>query len=252
MLWRHAIIGLMALAAFPAAAEQPHVTVLFHVRPPYSQQEPDGRVTGILVDPVAAALAKAGIIAGWVEMPPARQTEEIKRGRGKWPVCGLGWFKRPERERFALFSDPIYRDQPTIVVARKDDPRFEDGMSLQDSFGDAARTLIVKTGYSYGEAIDTWIRTLQPRTETSSGTNTQLLGMIAQGRVDYVVMAPEEADDLLDSKSKLGASLQAVSLSDAPMGELRYLMCSRSTPPDLIARINDALAQTRPLTATKP
>ncbi len=252
MIWRHAVVGLMALAAFPAAADQFHVTILFHVRPPYSQQEPDGRVTGILVEPVAAALAKAGIGVDWAEMPPARQTEEIKRGKGAGPVCGLGWFKRPERERFALFSDPIYQDQPTVVVARKDDPRFADGMSLRGSFRDATRTVLVKTGYSYGAAIDTWIRTLQPRTETSSGTNTQLLGMIAQGRADYVVMAPEEADDLLDPQSKLGASLQAVSLRDAPEGELRHLMCSQSTPPALIARINDALVQASPVTATRP
>src|SRR5687768_13276837 len=131
MFWRHAVVGLMALAAFPAAADEPHVTILFHVRPPYSQQEADGRVTGILVEPVAAALAKAGIGVEWIEMPPARQTEIIKRGKGAGPVCGLGWFKRPERERFALFSDPIYQDQPSLLVARKDDAHFADGMSLQ-------------------------------------------------------------------------------------------------------------------------
>jgi polar amino acid transport system substrate-binding protein len=226
------------MAAMEAAADQ--VTILFHVRPPYAYYAPDRQVEGLLAAPVSAALAKAGVAADWMEMPPARQTEEIKRARQS--VCGLGWFKRPERETFASFTDPIYRDRPAIVVARHGDVRFVDGISLQDSFKDSARTLIVKTGYSYGAAIDDWIRTLQPRIEESSGANERLLGMIAQSRVDYIIMAPEEAEDLLVSRPELSDSLRAVSLSDAPAGEARYLMCSRATPAALITQINKALA----------
>lgn len=241
MLWRCAIVGLMGMVASHAAADQADVTILFHVRPPYAYFGSDRHVDGLLSAPVSAALAKAGIAAEWVEMPPARQTEEIKRA--KHSVCGLGWFKRPEREAFASFTDPIYRDRPTVVVARKDDTRFADGVSLQDSFRDPARTLIVKTGYSYGATIDDWIRSLQPRTEASSVANEMLLGMIEQSRVDYIIMAPEEAEDLLGSRPELGDSLRAVSLSDAPAGEARYLMCSLATPAALIARINEALAR---------
>ena len=239
MRWRWAIIGLMGTAAPHAVADEPDMTILFHVRPPYSYYGPDRQVTGLLPEPVSAAFARAGISADWVEMPPARQTEEIKRGREA--ICGLGWFKRPERETYASFTDPIYHDRPTVIVARKDDARFTDGLSLQDSFKDPARTLVVKTGYSYGAAIDAWIKALQPRAEISSVANALLLGMIAQNRVDYAVMAPEEAEDLLSSRPDLGAALRPVKLSDAPAGELRYLMCSRATPADLISRINHAL-----------
>ena len=239
MLWRCAIVGLMGVAALPAAADQSHVTILFHVRPPYAYYGPDQQVDGLLFAPVSAALTKAGLDADWVEMPPARQTEEIKRTRAA--TCGLGWFKRPEREAFASFTDPIYQDRPTVVVARRDDARFSDGISLQDSFKDPARTLVVKTGYSYGAAIDAWIKTLQPRTDVSSVNNEMMLGMIVQARGDYVMMAPEEAEDLLRSRPEFGAALRPVTLSDAPDGELRYLMCSQATPAALIARINDAL-----------
>lgn len=231
----------MGIAASQAAADQARVTVLFHVRPPYAYYGPDHQVDGLLAAPVSVALAKAGLNVDWVEMPPARQTEEIKRAKGA--TCGLGWFKRPEREAFASFTDPIYHDRPTVVVARKDDARFIDGMSLQDSFKDPARTLVVKTGYSYGAAIDAWIETLQPRAEVSSVTNEMLLGMIGQDRADYAMMAPEEAEDLLGSRPELGAALRPVRLSDAPDGELRYLMCSQATPAALITRINDALSR---------
>lgn len=241
MLWRCTIVGLMGVAASQAAADQSRVTILFHVRPPYAYYGPDHQVDGLLSAPVSAALAKAGLNADWVEMPPARQTEEIRRAEDA--TCGLGWFKRPERETFASFTDPIYQDRPTVIVARRYDARFADGMSLQDSFKDQARTLVVKTGYSYGAAIDAWIKALQPRAEVSSVPNELLLGMIVQARVDYAVMAPEEAEDLLASRPELGMSLQAVQLSDAPAGELRHLMCSQATPAEVIARINKALAR---------
>ena len=239
MLWRCTIVGLMGIAALPAAADQAHVTILFHVRPPYAYYGPDQHVDGLLSAPVSAALAKAGLDADWVEMPPVRQTEEIKRAKGA--TCGLGWFKRPEREAFASFTDPIYQDRPAVVVARRDDARFMDGISLQDSFKDPARTLVVKTGYSYGATIDAWIKALHPRAEVSSAANEMLLGMIVQARGDYAMMAPEEAEDLLASRPELAAALRPVTLSDAPEGELRYLMCSQATPAALIARINDAL-----------
>jgi uncharacterized protein (TIGR02285 family) len=198
-------------------------------------------VDGLLFAPVSAALARAGIDADWVEMPSARQTEEIKRSEDA--MCALGWFKRPERESYASFTDPIYQDRPAVVVARKDDARFADGMSLHDSFKDPARTLIVKTGYSYGAVIDEWLKALQPDAEVSSVGNELMLGMIAQNRADYAIMAPEEAEDLLGSRPELGTSLHPVQLNDAPAGELRYLMCSQATPADVIARINKALTR---------
>jgi polar amino acid transport system substrate-binding protein len=232
------VIGIAA-AALPAGADEPAVTILYHVRPPYAELDGQHQVTGLLVEPVRAALAKAGLEADWFEMPPARQTEEIKRSDVS--MCGLGWFKRPDREAFALFSAPIYHDQPTVAVARKSDGRFADGMSLQDTLHDDSRQIIVKTGYSYGAIIDEWMSALHPRAEVSSGDNESLLGMIALERADYAIMALEEADDLLAAVPELGTSLHAIRLSDAPHGELRYLMCSKATPPALIALINDGL-----------
>ncbi|MEZ5831891.1 MAG: transporter substrate-binding domain-containing protein [Dongiaceae bacterium] len=231
----------MGLAVSGAASEQSRVTILFHVRPPYAYYMTEQHVAGLLADRVSAVLAKANIAADWVEMPPARQTEEIKRATS--PICGLGWFKRPEREEFATFTNPIYHDRKNVIIARKDDDHFTDGMSLQDGFRDNSRIMIVKTGYSYGVAIDTWIAQLHPMTETSSGDNAMLLGMIAQARADYAIMAPEEAADLLGTNKELGAALHEVRLSDAPDGERRYLMCSKTTPPELIQEINKALAR---------
>ena len=149
--------------------------------------------------------------------------------------------KRPEREEFAVFSAPIYKDQPNVIVARKDDARFAAPASLQDILADPQLKLVVKTGYSYGATIDGWRQQYRPATEESSGSNEAILNMIANGRNDYVIMAPEEADYLLTRNAPLGFTLRTVTLSDAPEGEQRYLMCSKATPADALARLNAKL-----------
>jgi crotonobetainyl-CoA:carnitine CoA-transferase CaiB-like acyl-CoA transferase len=55
-------------------------------------------------------------------------------------------------------------------------------------------------------------------------------------------MAAEEAEYLLQRDLPLGAVLRVVELSDAPQGEQRYLMCSKSTPLDTLVKLNTALS----------
>lgn len=242
MRWQCLIAGMLCLAAAAtgATAEDPDLVIYFHVRPPYSELGAPAGVKGLLVAPVIRAMTKAELSAQWVEMPPARQTEEIKRATA--PICGLGWFKRPEREEFAVFVGPIYEDRPSMVVARKGDPRFAEPATLEHILADPSAKLIVKTGYSYGAVIDAWIQQWQPDFEESTGSNETILTMIANGRRDYAIMAAEEAGYLLKRDAPLGDALQAVALIDAPAGEQRYLMCSKSTPADTITRLNGELS----------
>ena len=245
MSWKRPIAGVLSLAAvataafLPAQAEHLPITIYFHVRPPYAEPGAPVGVKGLLVSPVIKAMNEARLEAQWIEMPPARQTEEIKRARE--PACGLGWFKRPDREEFAVFTAAIYKDRPTVIVARKSDARFVAPVSLQRSFSDPRLKLLVKTGYSYGEIVDDWLRHYHPAAEESAGTNETMLNMVANNRSDYMIMAAEEADYLLERDAPLGDALRAIILSDAPEGEQRYLMCSKATPADAIARLNAKL-----------
>lgn len=247
MRWSGLIAGVLGLlaaagAALPTArADHVPIIIYFHVRPPYAEPGAPVGVKGLLVAPVIKALNEAGLDATWVEMPPARQTEEIKRAAE--PACGLGWFKRPDREQFANFTAPIYKDRPTVIVARRDDTRFAAPASLQRIFSDPRLRLLTKTGYSYGKIVDEWLQLHRPSIEESSGTNETLLNMVANNRSDYMIMAAEEADYLLERDAPLGAALHAIALSDAPEGEQRYLMCSKSVPADAIARLNARLVE---------
>ncbi len=65
--------------------------------------------------------------------------------------------------------------------------------------------------------------------------------MVRRERVDYMIMAEEEAKDLLAQPDFADAGLAIYHLANPPAGEYRYLMCSKSVPDAVIARINQAI-----------
>jgi uncharacterized protein (TIGR02285 family) len=231
--------ALVFFALVCSAWAEDDLVIYFHQRAPYSSKQADGSVKGITADIVTRAMSVAGIPYRWEELPSARQMEVLKRDEG--PACGLGWFKRPEREQFAKFSTAIYRDLPTIVVARAKDKRFAGTPSLDTLFADQTLTLLTKTGYSYGAEIDRKIAAQKPKVRDDSSDNRIMLGMVSRERVDYMIMAEEEAKDLLAQNEFADAGLAIYHLANPPAGEYRYLMCSKSVPDAVIARINQAI-----------
>jgi uncharacterized protein (TIGR02285 family) len=232
-----AAIAFIATAGGAWAADD--LVIYYHERAPYSAKQADGSVKGIIADIVTQAMSVAGVPYRWEELPSARQMAVLKRDEGK--ACGLGWFKRPEREEFAKFSTAIYRDLPTIVVARAQDRRFAGTPSIDALFADKALTLLTKTGYSYGAELDAKIADQKPNARADASDNRIMLGMVSRERVDYMIMAEEEARDLLSQPDFADAGLAIFHLADPPAGEYRYLMCSKSVPDDLIARIDQAI-----------
>jgi uncharacterized protein (TIGR02285 family) len=227
------------ICATGGAWAEDDLVIYYHQRAPYSSKQADGSVKGITADIVTQAMSVAGIPYRWEELPSARQMDAIQRNAGV--ACGLGWFKRPEREAFAKFSVAIYRDLPTIVVARAKDGRFAGTPSIDALFADKTLTLLTKTGYSYGAEIDKKIAEQKPNARADASDNQIMLGMVSRERVDYMIMAEEEAKDLLAKSAFADSGLAIYHLADPPAGEYRYLMCAKSVPDDLIARINQAV-----------
>jgi polar amino acid transport system substrate-binding protein len=233
------LAALAMLALANQAWAEDALVIYYHQRPPYSARKADGSVKGITADIVTQALSVAGIPYRWEESPSARQMEVIKRDEA--PSCGLGWFKRPDREAFAKFTAAIYHDLPTIVVARAKDPRFFGMPSIEGLFSDKSLTLLTKTGYSYGAELDAKIADQKPKARADASDNGTMLGMVSRERVDYMIMAEEEAKDLLTQAEFADAGLKIYHLANPPTGEYRYLMCSKSVPDAVIARINQAI-----------
>jgi len=232
---------LAVLFAPLAASAEDRLELLYEDRPPYYITDKSGQISGLAIDPVAAALTKAGISPDWRVTSAKRQIAAIQANRE--PVCSPGWFKKPEREAFAKFSDPIYQDKPQIVVTRADNaPRINHG-TLEKLLQDPNLTLGVKLGYSYGDFIDGLIERLEPVTMRSSQDTSGLVRMLVGRRFDYMLAAPEEFSSMAARLGIAGDDIVSIALSDIPAGNQRYLMCSKKVSDEWMARLNTGLAK---------
>ena len=222
-----------------ALAEQ--LTVLYHDRAPYYQKKEGGRVSGIVATPISRALEVAKIEYRWLNRPGNVHLEIIKDGNTG--SCAAGWFKNVERQKYAGFSDPVYRDRPQVVVARTNDKAVVTHASLRSLLQDRKLKIGIKKGYSYGPYLDGLISDLSPLKLGSNRDNIGMVQMLLGHRFDYFLAAPEE---FLTLAEKLVSDMKKISMvrfQDIPPGNRRYLMCGNDVPQSLIDRFNAALGR---------
>lgn len=220
------------------------ISVHYHHRRPFYIRDKD-KVYGLVIDPIANVFKAAGIAYIWRETPAKRQLQIIAAGEDY--SCGAGWFKTPERETFARYTLPIYRDKPFVAVLRSDDEYIHSQeTTLDEVLKEWRLKLLVKEGYSYGPYIDQRLKVLAPRQISTTGENHDILKMIENYRADYSFMTEEEADDLLASQEINAERYKIVRFVDMPPGGERHLMCSKKVGDETIARLNAAIRRQYP------
>lgn len=225
-----------AVAAGPAAAVEP-ITLLFNYRPPYFMQAPGGALTGITAERTSLVFERAGIPFEWRQLPATRMLLEIRQDAER--LCTPGWFKRPERELFGLFTQPIYRDKPTAILTRRDNDRVWAHRTLVELMSDDALLMLGKMSYSYGPAIDRGIAAYRPEIRRVTAMNIPMAHMIRAGRADYMFVGEEEGRYLIQE-----AGLDDLALHhtiDMPAGNARYIICTKTVGLGVIERLNRAI-----------
>lgn len=118
--------GMLSSSAL--AQIEPTVTLHYIQRPPYMTSSGNS-LTGLTGEPSFEAFKNAKIPFVIAETPFARQLHMIEKNSGR--DCVIGVFKKPEREAFAKFTNPIYKDQPQIILtAAANAQRFADRKSV--------------------------------------------------------------------------------------------------------------------------
>jgi polar amino acid transport system substrate-binding protein len=239
--------ALLAWAGSHAAAQAPAaaatvLTLHYQERPPYSQSNADGHVTGLLATPATRACQKAQLTCTWARTPGQRQLALIQTGQGL--DCGLGWYRNPEREALGRFSAPLYQDRPYMALARRGTP-WDPQRGLPGLLADPALPLLVKEGYSYGALLDGLIAQQAGQVRRTSAESQQMARMLEAGRAGWMLVAPEEAEVLLAEPGAGGAPLQLQlhPLPGVPAGQTRHLYCNKAVPEAVIERLNRALAE---------
>lgn len=241
--------GRLAIAAFclfgilmpdTLAADEP-VSLMYEVRAPYIIDTVDGGISGLTASPSVLAFERAGVDFKAVEIPTNRQLAMIRANKS--PACGIGWFDRPERRAFARFTSPIYRDRPTVAMMLRKTAATVKDTSLEGLIANDAHSLLIKTQFSYGAKIDSWIDAYQPDTTAVTLDNIGMARMIEAERADYMLLAEAEANHLLLEIGKDRADkLVFLVMPDSPHGNYRHLMCSQAVPSAVIERLNAAIA----------
>lgn len=228
---------LLALLIEPTdgfAAEP--IRILYDERPPYMSEDGMGGVRGLTADVIIHAMKRAGVPYQWVLIPSPRQLLMVRNDGGR--VAALGWFRNPERERFAKFSHPVYRDRSIALLTRKDHAGVMRHTTIDSLFRDASQVLLVKTGYSYGPFVDRTIAGLNPKRMSITGGNREMITMIARSRADYMFIAPEESGPAITAAGFTIDGFSLHHLSGMPPGEKRYLLFSQQVDDATIRRIN--------------
>ena len=227
--------GVFCGSAWGAVNVLPTITLHYNQRIPYEYLE-NARVSGLLVDPVVTAFKMAGIPFVWSNTPIKRQFVLLQANRGL--DCLLGRYKSPEREAYGQFSAPFYRDKPLVALSLRNQEVIEQEHSLKALVQNPSLRLLLKDGYIYGPQVDDWIKTRPSPPQRTTGENISMLREVYYGKADMFLLGQEEAEALLDGSGLPREQLKIHVFADAPAGELRYLMCSKQVPRELIERIN--------------
>jgi polar amino acid transport system substrate-binding protein len=210
----------------------------YHDRKPYYFTSADG-VKGLFAEKAAVVFNKAEISFQWKNTPPSRQLEIIKQNNRM--ECALGWFKNPEREKYAKYTLHIYQDKPTIALARSDNERVFNQMSVEQIFNNRGLKILRKDGYSYGKFIDEKISQYKPREVPTTADNLSMLKMIHSLRADYFFIAKEEAENLIKESSFALSDFKHINFSGMPKGNKRYIICTQMVPELTISKLNRAI-----------
>ena len=228
----------MLVTLCSSAWAQGVLTLHYHERAPYSSSQPDGSVSGLVATPAAQALTQAAVAFVWARTPNQRQLALIQGGTGLH--CGIGWFRNAERAALGKFSKPLYRDRPLGALARSDSP-LRPGLSGPAAMALAGDTLLVKEGYSYGAQLDRLIAAQVPAPPKTRAETGQMLRMLLAGRAGWMIVAPEEAQLLLEEAGPAAQGLRVLAFTDIAAGETRHLYCNQAVPDAWLARVDQAL-----------
>ncbi|MBB2493427.1 substrate-binding periplasmic protein [Aquipseudomonas ullengensis] len=236
---RLAFLSLLCIFPGLALAADP-ITVAWRNKAPYHYVE-QGVEQGFLLERARQVFAAAGIETQFVQHPAKRIWHSFEQGTRNY--CSFGWYRLPERERIALFSQTFHTDAPQIVLAST---RALSAIQAHPSFADLLQdkriTLGLLDGVSYGPSLDQLIAGSANHIQHATVEPAVMMRMVAAHRVDYMLADQADWDYLHEHKTGLDGIVEQ-HFADMPAGLERFIICSKDVSPDVMTRINQAITQ---------
>jgi polar amino acid transport system substrate-binding protein len=205
---------------------------------PYQYKDSDGQVTGLDIELSQAIFGNFDYQLALQEMPWKRHLNSIEDGSTDIAASAS---KTPEREEYALFSDP-YRTESAVMYIRKADAGIYKFDSLEDIIGSEFK-LAVTRGYYYGEEFGELMKNSEFKKNIREVNDNQLAQrQLSLNRVDGFLEDPIAAT--LELKEE--GLLDKVEILMPVYSDNIYIMFSKkSVSPDIVKSFNSSLAELR-------
>ncbi len=231
------IVSFMLMFFSMMIAQNAKLKVYYFPRSPLycldTKQNPDGFLSEI----VKLIFNNANVPFEFVNMPNKRVEANLQSGEY---ACGIGWLKKPEREQWAIFSNPIYQDQKLAVLINKKFALKNMEYTTIDELINLNLKLGIIDGFSYGSWADDKIKMIQNK-ELLAMEQDHLVMLLEKERFAYTFIGYEEGHWLLENNPNFRKNINLIKLTDAPEGNIRYIMFSKSVDKKIINKINSSI-----------
>lgn len=233
------LLGLLMWGAIASAQTTAPVTVHYYERRPFQYTADDGSAAGLVIAPMRKAFEVAGVPVVWKVTPVNRIMVTLKTNRGA--DCSAGWFRTPDRESFAQFTLPIYRDLPMVSLVPADFP-VQGATSARELFAQPSTKLILKQGFVYGEHLAPLIAGM-PEAQKLRVTDEvpSMVRMLRAGVGNVFITTQEEASLYIGQTEPGQREIRLLKFTDIPAVEKRHIMCSHQVPKAVIDKLNAAI-----------
>ncbi|MBT0663710.1 transporter substrate-binding domain-containing protein [Geobacter pelophilus] len=234
--------GLLGLvSALPQTVLAEPLKMAFRDKPPYSYLE-NGVQKGFLLERTQRILSRAKIESKFIILPPKRIFQDIQNNVE--PVCSFGWYKIPEREKYARFSIPMHQDRPHVILASPNSAqKLLRHKTLKNVMADSTLLLAVADGVSYGPELDTMIAAFPGKVDKALQSPLQVAKKLAINRADLMFIDQDDYDYLMETNAEFKSTgTVRITYPDLPAGLKRYILCSQKVDEGVMRKINAAIA----------
>ncbi len=234
------IMTVLCLAFITSISYAQDVTVVYSTRAPLitkTETEIAGTVGKISSD----VLKDAGFNPIFVELPLARQLDAIEQDTK--PVCGINYFKRPEREKIGNFTNAVLYDQPIGVLTTATNLKTLSYETFKELTTDSSLKFARKIETSYGAYLDKLIKDNNVKVVESVEENSSRVRQIGLNRADYMFIQYGEFSYIVEQEKLQPTDFVHIQMKDSPPINTRHFLCSRKVTPDMIARMNTSIAK---------
>ena len=232
------VVALAPLATL--AAEPCTLRVGWEPYAPFTFADDQGEATGADIDLIKAIGDEIGCSVVPVKLPWARIVREVEQGTLDVSTS-TSW--TPEREQWALFSEPYRESATAIYVRRGEIPRF----ALQELADVPAQKLRlgVIVDYYYGEAVAEAVSdsAFAAWLDGAPDYATNIRKLVS-GRIDGFLVEDIAVMEAELERMGMGERVERYPLR-IPGEKLRFMFSRKTVEPDTVAKVDAAVAEMR-------